>query len=78
MDYGIGHERLLELFKSRSGEEVTGTQIKDEVLKKYPGLARASISPSDHDDDKNLGQCECAKQRDGLFKRLGWNRYLVR
>lgn len=78
VDYGIGHERFRDIFKARSGEQLTSMEIKKAVHTEYRNLKLGSIIPSDHDGDHNLGECKCGGTGNEVFKRLGRNRYQVR
>jgi hypothetical protein len=77
MHYGVKHERFVELFGKYRGQEFSGTEIRDIVSKKYQ-RARSGIIPSDHDTNRNIGECKCVAAGEPIFERLGHNLYRVR
>lgn len=78
MPFGIGHDRFVDVFNSRSGAQLTSMEIKKKVQGKYPHLKLGSIIPTDHDDARNKGECRCAGTGREVFRRLGRNSYQVR
>ncbi|GLI53345.1 hypothetical protein [Thermodesulfovibrio yellowstonii] len=71
------HERFVETFKGMSGKELSTSEIRDIIIKKFPDMNRGSILPNDHAEG-NKSVCWCAGTENRVFDRIKRGLYKVR
>ena len=73
------HQKFVEAFKHRGGEELTAAEIKTIILRKFPDMNPGSILPSDHTERKvKAAACWCAGTDKRIFDRIRRDLYRVR
>ena len=72
------HDELAALMSRHKGEAFSAGTIKYMFRRQYPDLRWDFVQPSDHCIDHICKEaCHCAKTEKAIFRRPGYNTYIV-